>query len=141
MSSQEKGSSGENPGLSRCTRCQAPCERFAVVVAYADETLRLCSACACPGRCMKKRGHDGAHESIPPEVLQQPEKVFRLSSRSATQAKLWMDAHRNACTEEGTPSVGGRWSYTFVVTSLGYAASVRCSLCGGWHDVTDFADW
>ena len=72
-----------------------------------------------------------------------PTLSFQLDSDQQTKLAQWQAEHDKTCPKaamERMTAIGGRLTYSFIITSLGAISKLVC-LCGQECDVTDYDNW
>ncbi len=65
---------------------------------------------------------------------------FELDEDELKTLKELVCEHGRLCTVKGSGAIGGRLTYTFTPTNMGYITKVECC-CGEVFDLTDYDSW
>lgn len=69
--------------------------------------------------------------------------TFTLGDEEIATAKKWEAEHDKTCRYAkpgSTGAIGGRFTFSFTVTSIGIVCKIACA-CGEEKDITDYSAW
>ena len=68
-----------------------------------------------------------------------PRSEFNLNKSEQVEYGKFIEEHRKSCPDIG--AIGGAYSITFNITTLGLVKTVKCSTCKKEKNITDYSNW